>query len=232
MEKFIQHALWQRWVASNALGEMLGLGSTLAVGAFFITRLGNDQSLTAVLASFGVAVASGAIEATLVGLAQWWAMHPWFTGISRRGWWIATLVGALVAYVMGYLPSTLMSMGQQASEAPAAEPAQWIVFLLAAGLGLVGGAVLSFAQWLILRKSVPGAGWWIPANMLAWLVGMPLVFWGIDAAQKGQPTWQSVLLIAGVLLLMGAVVGAIHGVVIVRLAERTNRRSIPTRAYG
>jgi hypothetical protein len=216
-------ALWLRWVAANALGETFGLGGTFVVGALALSRMGNQPGVVIVLASFLIAVLSGAIEATIVGLAQWWAMHPWFITITRRAWWSATLVGALVAYVLGYLPSTIMNLGEQAAQvqptaAPAAEPAQWIVMLLAAGMGLVTGAVLSFAQWLALRKKVARAGWWIPANMLAWMVGMPIIFWGIDAAQKGQPTWQALLLMVGVLCLAGAVVGGIHGLFLVRLA--------------
>jgi hypothetical protein len=213
--------LWLRWVAANAFGEMIGLGSTFAVGVVAMSRLGDQPGVGTVLMSFLIAVASGAIEATLVGLAQWWAMHPWFPTITRRAWWLATLVGALIAYVLGYLPSTLMSLGEQASEGPMAEPPQWIVLLLAAGLGAVGGAVLSFAQWLAMRKKVERAGWWMPANMLAWLASMPIIFWGIDAAQKGQPLLQAVLLLAGVLFLTGAVVGAIHGAFLVRLAGQT-----------
>jgi len=119
------------------------------------------------------------------------------------------------------MPSTIMSLGEQTSQtAAAAEPEQWIVLLLAAGLGLVGGAVLSFAQWLALRKTTRGAGIWIPANMLAWMLSMPLIFWGIDAAQKVQPVYQTVLILAGVLLLAGAVAGAVHGLFLVRIAER------------
>jgi hypothetical protein len=86
--------------------------------------------------------------------------------------------------------------------------------------------VLSFAQWLVLRKKVKQAGWWIPANMLAWLVGMPIIFWGIDAAQKGQPPLQAVLLLAGVLCLTGAVVGAIHGAFLIKLANPSNRTTL------
>ena len=184
-----KQTLWLRWVAANAFGEMLGLGLTFAVGVLTMSRLGDQAGMGMVLISFLIAVASGAIE--------------------------AALVGALVAYVLGYLPSTLMSLGEQATQAPMAEPPQWIVLLLAAGLGAVGGAVLSFAQWLAMRKKVERAGWWMPANMLAWFFGMPIIFWGIDAAQKGQPMFQAVLLLAGVLFVSGAVVGAIHGAFLV-----------------
>lgn len=210
--------LWWRWVAANAFGEMLGLGATFALGALVIPRLEQQPGAAAVLLSFAVAVASGALEATVVGLAQWWAMHPWFPVITRRAWWLATLAGALLAYVLGYLPSTLMNLGEQGGQAPPAEPPQWVVLLLAAGLGLVAGAVLSLAQWWVLRKATTRAGWWIPANMLAWAVGMPLVFWGIDVALQAPNLPLGVVLFAGVLFVMGAVVGAIEGAVLVWLA--------------
>jgi hypothetical protein len=217
--------LWLRWLAANAFGELLGLGLTFTMIALVLSGLDDQEGIGGVLISFLVAVASGAIEATLVGLAQWWAMFPWFPAISRRTWWLATLVGALVAYVLGYLPSTLMSLGEEASQSQMVEPPQWMVLLFAAGLGAVAGAALSFAQWLALRKKVSGAGWWVPANMLAWLAGMPLIFWGIDVARRGQSLTETVMLLAGCLLLAGAVVGAIHGVALVRLTGSTSPRA-------
>jgi hypothetical protein len=198
---------------------MVGLGLTFLITGLVFSKLDGLGTMTSILSSFVFAVASGAVEATIVGLAQWWAMHPWFPGIERFAWWRGTLIGALIAYVLGYLPSTLMDMGEAtASSAPVAEPPQWVVLLLAAGLGFVGGAVLSFAQWLVLRGKVKRAGLWIPANMLAWTFGMPVIFWGIDMAFKMSAVWQSVLLMAGTLFVAGAIVGGIHGLFLVRLA--------------
>jgi hypothetical protein len=212
--------LWYRWTLSNAFSELFGLGLTFLITGFAFSKLDGQQTVTGVLLSFFFAVASGAVEATFVGIAQWWAMHPWFPTIERFAWWRGTLIGALIAYVLGYLPSTLMSMGEATtSSAPAAEPAQWIVLLLAAGMGAVGGAVLSFAQWLAMRGKVKRAGLWIPANMLAWLFGMPVIFWGIDLAFKMSAVWQSVLVMAGTLFAAGAIVGAIHGRFLMMLAD-------------
>jgi magnesium-transporting ATPase (P-type) len=220
--------LWSRWTLANALSELIGLGLTFAITGLFFASLGEQNSVGSMLLSFVVAVLSGAVEATIVGLAQWWAMRPWFPSIERFAWWRGTLIGALIAYVLGYLPSTLMSMSEAtASTAPVAEPAQWIVLLLAAGMGAVGGAVLSFAQWLVMRGKVQGAGLWIPANMLAWLFGMPVIFWGIDLAFKMSSFWKSVVVMAGALFAAGAVVGAIHGLFLMRLAEQN--RSVQTR---
>ena len=212
--------LWTRWTLANAFSEMIGLGLTFAITGLYFSTAGEGTTIAGILLSFVVAVASGAVEATFVGLAQWWAMRPRFPSIGRFEWWRGTFFGALIAYVLGYLPSTIMSMGETAgSGSPAAEPAQWIVLLLAAGMGAVGGAVLSFAQWLILRKKVQHAGIWIPANMLAWAFGMPIIFWGIDMAFKMPAVWQSILLMAGTLFLVGAVVGGIHGLFLIRLVE-------------
>jgi hypothetical protein len=225
-----KRTLYLRWVGANGIGEMLGLGLTLAIGAIVITSLSDQQNSASILVTFLVATACGAIEATIVGLAQWWAMHPWFPMIQRTAWWIATLMGALVAYMLGYLPSTLMSLGEQTtqSQAPSAEPAQWVVLILAAGLGIVGGAVLSFAQWIVMRKKVARASLWMPANMLAWMVGMPIIFLGIDVTQNLSGMGWVILFMAGILLLTGLVVGAIHGVFLVHIAlpEKTPQIAI------
>lgn len=214
-----KNKLWLRWTAANALAELVGLGATFAVIGLLSSKM-NTQQTTGILLSFVVAVLSGAIEATIVGLAQWWAMHPWFPMIARFAWWRATLIGALLGYVLGYLPSTLMSLGETVAQTPQAEPPEWITLLLAAGLGAVAGAVLSFAQWLVLRGKVKHAGLWIPANMLAWAFGMPVIFLGMDLAFKMIEAWQSVLVVAGALLVAGICVGAIHGRFLMVLSKK------------
>ena len=139
--------MWTRWTLANAFSEVLGLGLTFIISGFIFSKLDSQQTITGILLSFVFVVASGTVEAIFVGLAQWWAMHPWFPAIGKFAWWRATLIGALLAYVLGYLPSTLMNMGEAtASSPPAAEPPQWVVLLLAVGMGAVGGVVLSFAQ--------------------------------------------------------------------------------------
>jgi hypothetical protein len=213
-----KNTLWLRWVAANALSELVGLGATFLTIGLLLSRI--EQNVTGILLSFIITILCGAIEATIVGLAQWWTMHPWFPMIERLAWWRATLIGALIGYALGYLPSTLMSMSEVSTQAPAAEPPQWLTLLLAAGLGAVAGAVLSFAQWLVLRHKVERAGLWIPANMLAWTFGMPTIFWGMDLAFKMAAVWQSVLVIAGALFAAGAIVGAIHGRFLVALKTK------------
>ena len=112
----LKNKLFQRWTLANALAELFGLGLTFVITGLVFSKLDNQQTITNILLSFVFAMLSGGVEATVVGLAQWWAMHPWFSMVSRFAWWRGTLIGALIAYVLGYLPSTLMSMGEAATQ--------------------------------------------------------------------------------------------------------------------
>ena len=53
--------------------------------------------------------------------------------------------------------------------------------LLSAVLGAVLGASLGIAQWLVLRRQVSRAGWWVLANTVAFAVG------GLWPAPRGGP---------------------------------------------
>lgn len=212
--------LWFRWVGANALGEMFGLGATFAVLGAGMTYLGSIPGITGILLGYGLAIVTGVLEATFVAWAQWNAMRPWLPEIRLSSWWLATLIGALIAYILGYLPSTIMGLQEESTQTTAVEPEQVVMLLLAAGLGLVGGLVLSFFQWRELRRHVPSAWKWLPANMLAWMLGMPLIFCGIDQMFRIQGAGLQFLFMAGVLLMTGAVVGAVHGIVLVQLVKQ------------
>lgn len=214
----IENNLWVRWTLANALSELVGLGATFGGIAYFVGSL-KPHGTIGTLLIFASSILSGAVEATVVGLAQWWAMRRWFPKIRALHWWRATLIGALAAYALGFLPSTLSDLWASDAPAPQSEPKQWLTLLFAIGLGLVAGAVLSFAQWLELRKHHKKAGIWIPANMLAWACGMPVVFFGSDLALQLTDFWQKAILMGVALLTMGTLVGAIHGYFLLKLAE-------------
>jgi hypothetical protein len=211
-----KNAFSLRWIGANALGEMLGLGATLGSGFLIITALGEAGGFLISLLSSVLMVLSGAIEGAIVGWLQWRAMAPFFPQITRRAWLGATIGGALAAWFFGSLPFSLMDMNAQATGSQPVEPAQWIVLLAASGVGLVAGGVLAFFQWRTLRQVTRQARWWIPANMLAWAAGMPLIFWGIDWIQKGMSPLQAGLSLALTLLFTGAIVGTIHGMFLAR----------------
>jgi hypothetical protein len=70
-----------------------------------------------------------------------------------------------------------------------------------------------------MHKEIARASIWIPANMIAWTVGMPIIFWGIDTAQRLSGLGWIIAFMAGILLVTGLIVGAIHGAFLIHLAE-------------
>ena len=92
-----------------------------------------------------------------------------------------------------------------------------------AGVGWVGGAgllgtVLGVLQWMILRGQVSGAAWWVLASTVGWIAGGPGI--GIVGATAGAAAAAALGLPADPAVswtALGAVYGAITGVVLVRL---------------
>jgi hypothetical protein len=211
--------LWGQWVAANAVGELLGLGLIGLVVGVVATRFSSAFPGWIILP--GVLLL-GTLEGVLVGTCQWLALRRVLPRLRASTWILATAAGALLAWILGMLPSTLMDMtaASSAPQQPPAEPSEAVQMLLAAALGLVAGPILAGAQWLVLRLHVSRAGWWILANSLAWGLGMPLVFLAVGtAAETGILTLRGALLGLAMIVAAGSVVGMVHGLFLVRLLK-------------
>lgn len=200
---------WLHWTLANAWGELVGLGTVAGLGYLVASRLGEPASAIAALALAAAFVVLGAIEGLVVGVAQNQVLRRALPAVS--GWVRATVIGAVASWAIGMLPSTIMSMLAQASGGQPPEINDSLRLLLAAGLGFVAGPMLAFFQWRQLRVAVPHAWLWLPANSLAWAVGMPVIFAAAHAAAH-QSSWQAAMGTVGLALaLAGALVGAVHG---------------------
>lgn len=211
---------YTRWVFANALGELIGLGLTFIVGVSSVLLIGEPQGAMAAIGLGLLMVASGAIEGVVVGGAQWWAMQSALPEINRKSWLAATLIGALVAWSFGSIPTTMMSMNADATGTPAVEPDTISMLLLAGVMGALLGIVLALAQWIVLRRIVQNAWSWLPANSAAWLFGLPIIFGAVDLAQGASNAYLSVLIFAAALALTGTVVGGVHGLVLIKLVSQ------------
>lgn len=219
-------SLWLRWVGANAIAELVGLGTTFLIDFLIISR-NPIPGIAGSIVSILLITASGAIEGSVVGVLQWSVLRGPFPAIARRAWVLATVIGAMVAWFFGSLPSTLMDMGSQQNEAAIQEPSTFIVLFLATGMGIVLGMVLAYPQWRVLRQAVARAGIWIPANAIAWALGMAIIFAAMDLAFAQSSPAGSVVILAGALLLAGAAVGAIHGLALVWLTGQRRVDSSP-----
>ena len=95
------------------------------------------------------------------------------------------------------------------------------VFLLGAWVG----GVLGLAQWLVLRKHIRRAGWWVFANALAWALGLLVAFVGTTLMKFDRFDLATALAGAATGLTVGAVVGGITGIALLWLLKpRLSRR--------
>ena len=211
-------SFWLRWVAANAIGEFVGLGAVAGIGFLLFRQFADDPSWQHQVLLAAAFVGLGAFEGVVVGLAQATVLRTLLPAV--RGWVSATVIGAMVAWAVGMLPSIVAQALAPAGAAPAAEPSPGLVLLLSAALGAIAGPILAAFQWRSLRRALPARAWvWLPANAAAWCLGMPVIFLGAQANELTSDPALIVLLVGLALLGAGAVVGAVHGWFLLRLAR-------------
>ncbi|HZM83019.1 MAG TPA: hypothetical protein VFC19_45460 [Candidatus Limnocylindrales bacterium] len=205
---------WRRWMVFVTLGELAGFVAPALAGALLSAAAVNAATTLLVMLS------AGAVEGTILGWAQASALRKDLPGLPRYRFAAATGLAAVVAYAVGMLPSTLG--GRLAGVHPlilgAAAAAGAVVLLGSIGTG----------QWLVLRRVVPRAGWWIAATAGAWAAGLSVfLLVATPLWQQGQPLWLTVVIgiLAGAL--MAATVAALTGLAAARLLRQAEHSSMP-----
>jgi hypothetical protein len=216
--------LWLRWVADNAAGEAFGLGLAGALGAGLVLWIEARMGASATLAAAAIMIMAGTIEGIIVGVAQWLVLRRPFPRLRWQAWLLASAVGACVAWALGMIPSTLISLTADSAAASPPDVSDALMYSLAAAMGAVLGPILGVPQWLALRQHAQRAIWWVPANAAAWALGMPVVFIGAGSAPPGGLFG---LVVTALLTAMvaGGVVGAIHGLALIWLIRPLDRSS-------
>jgi hypothetical protein len=222
--------LYLRWILANAFGELLGLGATFAIGIGLFSGLAQDSALLPTLLTAVLMTALGVIEGSLVGWLQWRVLHRPLPDIAFMAWMRATILGAVIAWGLGAIVMTLGSLSAPSGGQTVQEPDPTFMLVMEIMMGLAAGLILAYPQWRVLRSQVQRAWLWLPANSLAWAIGMPLIFAGVDQAMAAGGVWEGVLLFALHLLLTGALVGLVHGLVLVRFASQPTPAQRPIQA--
>jgi hypothetical protein len=188
---------WLLWVAASTVAFALGSTASREAGALL-----TDATPAAI--ALAVSIGLYPLVATLPGFLHWLILRLWF---PRAGWWVlASGVGTLLAYLpMGWGLGVADTQGETAL-ARFAVPASMAV----------AGAVAGTLQWLVLRRWVSRAGWWVLAGSISWVVA--------------EYTYLTLMRAGDVHLLSGAAVsgtlsGATSGLVLVELMRHGQRNA-------
>ena len=210
-----------QWVVANGLAEAAGLGTTFVLGVGAASFLEADQGVAGILTAAILAVLLGIfLEGVVVGVAQGAVLQRRRPDIQLHSWVTATALGAGLAWLIGMIPSTAMALsGPPAGQPSIQEPALVTQLVLAAALGFATGPILGGAQWMVLRRRVSRSAVWLWANALAWALGMPAIFAGMDFVPWNGPPIARAIAIYAVCLVAGLIVGGVHGVLLMRMTR-------------
>ena len=177
------------WVAWVTAGELLGFTAPLAAGV----AVGTARPSVAV----PVLVGAGVVEGAVLGSAQAHVLRRALPRLRGRRWVALTAAGAAVAWVLGLTPSSAEPWWRSWPAAAVGVAAVVLAVLLLSCLGV--------AQWVELRRHLPGAGWWVAVTAVGW--GAGLAAFGAVTAPLWQPG-QGALVVAAVGVLGAAVMAS------------------------
>jgi hypothetical protein len=190
------------WFLTVTVAEALGFAVPAVAGVLVA-----DAPAAVVLT---VVPLAGAVEGALLGAGQAIVLRRALPGLPVRRWIAMTSLAAVVAYLVGLMPSAAVEVW---SGWPVA-----VSILVAVVLGMVLLGSIGTAQWTILRWYVTRAERWIVATAAAWIAGLAVFLtFTMPLWQPGRPT--SFTVGVGVIggLLMAATTAALTGLALRRL---------------
>jgi hypothetical protein len=205
-------------LAAVGIGERRGLDGGLAVVAetpafeLGVVRSRNSSDHTGWSAAWAVLL-GGLLCGAMLGGVQWLLLRRHL--VPLKGWVLTSTAGFTLGYAVVWV---LGGASYGAEYGHHALPHSLD------GAGLPGGALLGAlfgaAQWLVLRRSVARASWWVPANAAGFAAS-----WALAATTSVDDIIAH--FVGGALL--GAVLGAVAGGVLLWLLAQPAH---PTDARG
>jgi hypothetical protein len=148
----------------------------------------------------------------VLGYGEARVLRPVLPAFAVARWTAATAAAAAGAWAAGFTPPAIHHLG-----APA-----WAVVMAAVLAAVVVLLSLGGAQWTVLRHHLPNARWWVPANVVAWVAGLPPTFIFPALVPNGAPAWAFALAFLAAGGAMAGIVAAVLGRALVAMLERAD----------
>ena len=181
-----------QWIALTVIGLVAGLALALPLGVPIFAIVGAMAGTPLVLGIVGLSL----------GTAQWPIIRRYFS--PSWLWIVGSALGMAVGLTIG------VTLVEQVGRAIVGGQVNFRMLGVAGravsfgGIGVLGGASLGLAQWIVLRRHAPGCKAWIQVN--AWSLGAGLACGSILAdalvLKPGSLTSTTILLVTG-----GAIIG-------------------------
>jgi len=154
-----------RWISISTIGMLLVAGASTVAGYTSLILVQSPTTLESTIEPVIVGLGGA-----MLGVLQWSLLRR---GIIISGWWIpASILGLLAAIAIRSIVGGRVTSG--------------IISLLTPFA--VAGVSLGLAQWAVLRRSLPYAGWWIVASVVGLSLGVYLGIGILALLSSSAPT--------------------------------------------
>ena len=193
-QNIVGRGYWLAWF----LASLMGFGMGAILGVAFTYGLFNRDPFDIVMGT-----TLGTVMGATGGYFQWVVLRERIAGAGL--WGLASALG--LGLTMGILGAVNAGENNAIAEVL---------------IGSVFGVVTGILQWLILRRKVARAGWWLLASLLGSLIGLIAV--PVAAALGEAGNWDLAVMTFG--LVFGAANGAITGAALVWLLRQSSSSNV------
>jgi hypothetical protein len=156
--------LYPGWIVLSTLGIPLTWFTSLAIISQAERIVGDTivvAGRTRITEDFLIGYLFFPLLGLLTGFLQYLLLRRY---LPRMGWWVAaTTLGWPLGIAVLYFGYTIWPVDLSTGS-------MWGIALVLVS----AGTAMGFTQWLILRRRLPHAGWWILASALGWSLVSPI----------------------------------------------------------
>ncbi len=183
--------LWFWWVLGSTMGGFIGGAAVLAV-VFMAAEAVGDAVFVPL---------HGPVIGAAVGTGQWLVLRR---QIQKAGRWVLnSALGGAAGLAVVFMAAEVVER--------AGIKVVWS-HMVVAMVGVVAGAAVGTGQWLVLRRQVQKAGWWVLSSALGGAAGLAVVFMAAESlASALSVLWTSALWTTLLWAVGWAVIGGMYG---------------------
>lgn len=218
---------WKKWTLACTAGELLGMGAVALIAVTYNRWVGEPLTPADKALQLLVVVFAGAAGGFLLGYWQWRVLRLKFPKMPAREWIGYTMAIAMLGWLLGMLPSLLLTLGNAPIPPRPVESPMVLILVGAMAMGLFLGAMFGLFQWFAFHKYARESIQWVTGNSLGWGLGMMFIF--AAATWPDESTPLSGIIAAGIVggSLAGLSVGAITGIYLNKIIAENEGRQEP-----
>lgn len=204
------------WIGATLIGGLVGLGAVIVAYRLVSADSWRRIEAAGAIVPAVLALVSAVGFAVVVGYFQTKVLRAKFIWFGTRRWMTATACGSAAAGLLGILCLRVLGSAADPGRAPLGAMDALVV---AALIGGVLGAIVAVPQWLVLKRMIPRAGWWILACSISFALAAPQLSEALLTISRPFILQQDTLFFLAATVGAGVTVGAVSGLFLTWLAR-------------